>query len=128
MSAPTWRAASTAPVISVTSPTPARKRKGLLDAEGDWQEEGPIRRELEDLFEDDSVTMQVFLDELVPGLTLSLNTSIIFRLNMPGRVMDSNAHETDGTTLVWEFSPNDAIQAPIEIYAESARSPDRQHT
>ncbi len=128
--------------------------EGLLDAEGDWQEEllatvvdrttehalrvvrvsypeaeeGPIRRELEDLFEDDSVTMQVFLDELVPGLTLSLNTSIIFRLNMPGRVTDSNAHETDGNTLVWEFSPSDAIQAPIEIYAESARSPDRQHT
>ena len=122
---------------------------GLLDADGDWEEElmgrvvdrttehafkivrvsypeadeAPIRRMLDDLFEDDSVVVQTFLDETIPGLTLSINTSITFRLNMPGRVTDSNAHETDGNTLIWEFSPSDAIQTPIEIYAQSARAP-----
>ena len=86
-------------------------------------EEAPIRRMLTDLFEDDSHVVQTFLDETIPGLTLSINTSIQFRLNMPGRVTDSNAHETDGNTLIWEFSPSDAIQTPIEIFAESKRAP-----
>ena len=123
--------------------------EGLLEADGDWEEdlragvvnrttdhalkivrvsypgaeEEPIRRMLTDLFEDDSQVVQTFLDEVIPGLTLSINTSIQFRLNMPGRVTDSNAHETDGNTLIWEFSPSDAIQTPIEIFAESKRAP-----
>ena len=85
-------------------------------------DEDSIRDALIQVFDDDDF-LDAFLDETVPGLQLSWNTSITFRLNMPGQVTDSNAHETDGTTLVWEFSPSDAIQTPIEIFAESARGP-----
>ena len=60
-----------------------------------------------------------FLEEELPGLNVALNSEIIFRLNLPGRVTDSNAHHRDGTTLVWEFGPGDAVSAPVEIYAES---------
>jgi hypothetical protein len=60
-----------------------------------------------------------FLQEELPGLNVALNSEITFRLNMPGRVTDSNAHHRDGTTLVWEFGPGDALSAPVEIYAES---------
>ena len=60
-----------------------------------------------------------FLEDELPGLNIALNSEIIFRLNMPGRVTDSNAHERDGTTLVWEFGPGDALHAPVEIFAES---------
>lgn len=55
----------------------------------------------------------------MPGLDLALNANVVFRLNMPGRVTDSNAHEREGTTLVWEFGPGDAFRAPVEVYAES---------
>jgi hypothetical protein len=54
-----------------------------------------------------------------PGFTLGINSSITFRLNMPGRVTSSNAHDEDGSTLVWEFSPADALTAPIVLVAES---------
>jgi hypothetical protein len=60
-----------------------------------------------------------FLEEELPGLNIAFNSEIIFRLNMPGRVTDSNAHERDGTTLVWEFGPGDALHTPVEVYAES---------
>jgi len=60
-----------------------------------------------------------FLQEELPGLNVALNSKITFRLNMPGRVTDSNAHHRDGSTLVWEFGPGDALSAPVEIYAES---------
>jgi hypothetical protein len=55
----------------------------------------------------------------LPGLDLAFNASVEFRLNLPGTVTDSNAHKRDGSTLVWEFGPADALLTPIEIYAES---------
>jgi hypothetical protein len=60
-----------------------------------------------------------FLEEMLPGVLLAGNSEIVYRLNMPGRVVDSNAHERDGTTLVWKFSPWDAILSPVEIHARS---------
>jgi hypothetical protein len=63
--------------------------------------------------------MEIFLEERLPGINLALNTGIQIRLNMPGRVMDSNHHQMDGSTLVWEFEPLNAVASPIEIYAES---------
>jgi hypothetical protein len=60
-----------------------------------------------------------FLEEDLPGLNVALNSEMVFRLNMPGRVTRSNAHRREGTTLVWEFGPADAFYTPIEIYAES---------
>ncbi|MGW8266395.1 MAG: hypothetical protein ACWGSQ_08510 [Longimicrobiales bacterium] len=55
----------------------------------------------------------------MPGLDLAFNAHVVFRLRLPGTVTDSNAHKRDGTTLVWEFGPADALLTPIEIYAES---------
>lgn len=60
-----------------------------------------------------------FIEEDLPGLNIAINSEITFRLNMPGRVTDSNAHNRDGTTLEWEFGPGDAFSGPVEIYAES---------
>jgi len=57
--------------------------------------------------------------ETLPGLGLAINSAISFRLTMPGRVTNTNAHEQDGNTLEWEFAPTDALTAPIVILAES---------
>lgn len=53
------------------------------------------------------------------GAQLAGNTQITVRLNMPGRVTDSNAHEREDSTLEWEFSPWDAAAAPLELFAEA---------
>ena len=72
--------------------------------------------------EGESDAEEEFEERLVatfPGFTLGINSSITFRLNMPGRITSSNAHDEDGSTLVWEFSPADALTAPIVVVAES---------
>jgi len=71
------------------------------------------------LFVEDDDETEGFLEENLPGVALAANMEIIVRLDMPGQVIDSNAHERDGSTLVWEFSPLDAIRTPIEVFAES---------
>ncbi|UCC83303.1 MAG: hypothetical protein JSW46_20525 [Gemmatimonadota bacterium] len=81
-------------------------------------DEGSFREILQRLYDDDE-PLEVFLDEKLPGLSLAINTAIVFRLNMPGRVTNSNSHDRDGGTLVWEFGPGDAGAAAVEIYAES---------
>ncbi len=81
-------------------------------------DEESFREMLQRLYDDDE-PLGVFMDEKLPGLALAINTAIVFRLNMPGRVTNSNAHERDGDTLIWEFGPGDAGSAPVEIYAES---------
>jgi hypothetical protein len=60
-----------------------------------------------------------FIEQKLPGVDMAINTEIIFRLNMPGRVTTSNSHDRDGTTLIWKFSPADAAGAPVEVFAES---------
>jgi len=55
----------------------------------------------------------------LPGLNLSFNAEITFRLTMPGQVTSTNAHERDGQVLVWEFSPGDALTSPVVLVAES---------
>lgn len=71
------------------------------------------------LFVHDDDEAEDFLEERLPGVALAGNTEIVVRLDMPGQVVDSNAHERDGSTLVWKFSPLDAIRTPIEVFAES---------
>ncbi|HSG47045.1 MAG TPA: hypothetical protein VLA43_04420 [Longimicrobiales bacterium] len=56
---------------------------------------------------------------LLPGLDLGFNAHVVFRLNLPGEVTDTNAHRVEGTTLVWEFGPSDALEGPIELRAQS---------
>lgn len=81
-------------------------------------DEESFREMLQQLYDDDE-PLGVFMEEQLPGLMVAINTAIVFRLNMPGRVTNSNAHDRDGNTLVWEFGPGDAASAPVEIYAES---------
>jgi hypothetical protein len=56
---------------------------------------------------------------LLPGMNLAINSEISFRVTMPGRVTSSNAHDREGNTLVWEFTPADALTAPVVLTAES---------
>lgn len=118
--------------------------RGLFDASGDRQEEivsAFVKRTAEqaqrvvrqrypevdeEFFEnmlrqvyEDEDRLVAFIEGQLPGVQLAANTEIVFRLNMPGRVTTSNAHDRDGTTLVWEFGPGDATTTPIEIFAES---------
>lgn len=63
------------------------------------------------------------LDEvnyLVPGLSAATNSEFKFYLTMPGRITTTNAHSRDGSILIWEFNPTDALTAPIVLVAESA--------
>jgi hypothetical protein len=71
---------------------------------------------------DDEDSSRLFT-ELLPGLNLAFNTSVVFRLTMPGSVTTTNAGTRDGSVLEWEFSPLDDLRGPIEIYAESVIRP-----
>jgi hypothetical protein len=72
---------------------------------------------VEEIYDDDE--FEASMSDQLPGIQLAINSEIVFRLNMPGRVTSSNAHDRDGNTLVWEFVPGDALTAPLEIVAES---------
>lgn len=76
-----------------------------------------FRRMLVELEEDEA--FESFLESKLPGAVLAGNTQLVMRLNLPGRVLESNAHDSDGDTLVWEFSPWDAVLVPIELFARS---------
>lgn len=71
---------------------------------------------------DDEDSNRLF-SELLPGLNLAFNTSVVFRLTMPGSVTTTNAGVRQGSVLEWEFSPMDDLRGPIEIYAESVIRP-----
>jgi hypothetical protein len=82
-------------------------------------EQEPLTQLMVDALVETDEGFAEFVQQDLPGLNIALNSEITFRLNMPGRVTDSNAHERDGTTLVWEFGPGDALSDPVEVYAES---------
>jgi hypothetical protein len=58
-------------------------------------------------------------DYLLPGLSTAMNTEITFHLTMPGSITTTNAHSREGNRLTWEFTPTDALEAPIVLVAES---------
>jgi len=74
---------------------------------------------LRQVYDDDEDRLAQFIATQLPGVELAANSEVVFRLNMPGRVTESNAHDRDGATLVWKFGPGDAVTAPVEIFAES---------
>ncbi len=76
-----------------------------------------FRRMLVELEEDED--FEDFLESRLPGAVLAGNTQLVMRLKLPGRVLESNAHDSDGDTLVWEFSPWDAVLVPVELFARS---------
>lgn len=83
------------------------------------ESEAFLRDATRQLYSENDEPLEGFLTETVPGLNLALNTEIAFRLRMPGEVISSNAHETDGDVLVWNFGPIDALTVPVEIQARS---------
>jgi hypothetical protein len=88
----------------------------------EWYPEAEIEsfRERIDLFggelEEDLDTAFI---QTLPGLNLALSSEVTFRLTMPGEVTSTNAHRREEETLVWEFSPGDALTAPVMLMAES---------
>jgi hypothetical protein len=78
-----------------------------------------VRNTLSQILSGETEGLETLFEETLPGLNLGFNTAIVFRLTMPGTVTHSNARETDGETLVWEFGPTDALAQAVEIVAES---------
>lgn len=92
-------------------------RQGYPDADADF-----FRAMLDQLYEDEEDRLGEFTSRSLPGFDLGGRTEIIFRLVLPGRVTASNAEEQEGDTLVWKFSPGDAMLEPVELFAESVVS------
>lgn len=86
-----------------------------------YPDEGPgfLQNALNQIYEGSDEWLEEILEQQVPGLNLAFNTGMEFRLTMPGRVTDTNAHKRDGNTLVWEFGPTDAMPEDIQVYARS---------
>lgn len=78
-----------------------------------------MRRIMTDLLEDPDNRVGALFEETLPGMNLGLNTSVIFRLTLPGVVNTTNASDRDGKTLVWKFSPLDNFSGPVEVFGES---------
>ena len=60
-----------------------------------------------------------FLQEKLLGATLALLTELRVLVSLPGQIVDSNASSREGSALLWRIEPGDAVDNPIEIYAES---------
>jgi hypothetical protein len=58
-------------------------------------------------------------EQTLPGLNLGFNTTVVFRLTLPGAVGATNASSRDGNVLEWQFNPLDNLMAPLEVFAES---------
>jgi hypothetical protein len=78
-----------------------------------------LRQIVADLLDDKDERISRIFEETLPGLNLGLNTSVVFRLTLPGTVSTTNAPERDGNTLSWTFSPLDNLTGPVEVFAES---------
>lgn len=63
-----------------------------------------------------------FLEEKLLGATLALLTELRIRVNMPGEIVNSNAASQEGNILTWRIEPGNAVDYPIEIFAESVLS------
>ncbi len=74
---------------------------------------------LRQVYDDEEDRLAQFIETKLPGVELAANSEVVFRLKMPGRVTESNAHDQDGATLIWKFGPGDAVTAPVEIFAQS---------
>jgi len=58
-------------------------------------------------------------DIVMIGATLALLTELRIKVNMPDKIVETNATSQEGNTLVWRLEPGNALDHPIEIYAES---------
>ncbi|HKJ03090.1 MAG TPA: hypothetical protein VJ997_11565 [Longimicrobiales bacterium] len=78
-----------------------------------------VRRIVKSLLDDENDSVSRLFEAVLPGMNLGLNTSVVFRLTLPGTVTTNNASERDGNTLEWKFSPLDNFTGPVEVFAES---------
>ncbi|HSG08860.1 MAG TPA: hypothetical protein VLA36_10915 [Longimicrobiales bacterium] len=78
-----------------------------------------VRQIVESLLDDEDGRMSQLFERTLPGLNLGVNTSVIFRLTLPGTVSTTNASGRDGNTLTWKFSATDNFTGPVEVFAES---------
>jgi hypothetical protein len=74
---------------------------------------------LERIYDDEDEQFEDLVLAELPGVELAINSEIVFRLEMPGRITRSNAHDREQNTLIWEFTPGDALTTALEIVAES---------
>jgi hypothetical protein len=78
-----------------------------------------LRALLTDLLAAQDEEAERLFAQTLPGLNLGFNTSVVFRLTLPGRITTTNTGRRDGNTLEWRFSPLDDITSPIEVFAEA---------
>lgn len=71
------------------------------------------------VFFDRNETDDDFFDNHALGALLASGLGIVVKLNLPGSVVDSNAHKREGTTLVWRFTGEDALAGEVELYARA---------
>ncbi len=111
------RVSTFAPLVEHLSAEAAR----IVDARQPAASEDFFAAEFQRLLmeEEDEEEFESVLEQKLPGAVLAGNTLLVVRLKMPGRVLEANAHERDDGTLVWEFSPWEAVIVPVEVYAES---------
>lgn len=81
-----------------------------------------LRALLTDLLAVQNEEAERLFAQTLPGLNLGFNTSMVFRLTLPGRITTTNTARRDGNTLEWRFSPLDDITSPIEVFAEAVVS------
>jgi hypothetical protein len=77
-----------------------------------------LRERLNPLSDESERELNERFERLIPGF-FAAGSEIHFRLTMPGEVTNTNAHEREGNTLIWEFNSDDAIAAPVVLVAES---------
>lgn len=80
---------------------------------------GTFQALLREHYDDEDRDLDDFIERRLPGVQLAIQSEIVFRLSMPGRITASNAHDRDGATLIWKFGPGDAATTPVVIFAES---------
>jgi hypothetical protein len=93
--------------------------EGVVRRERPQADLSPIAGVVNAAGEDDDNQLEAFITEKYPGIDQGFSTNIELRVEMPGRIIDSNADSTDGAAAVWEFSPTDVLKGPADIYVRS---------
>ena len=72
-----------------------------------------------DVFVDPGDKFEEFLKQRLPGVYIAAMTEIHLSITMPGRIIDSNADDVEGSTASWELDVLKPIMEPIEIFVKS---------
>lgn len=105
-------------VVASLARTVARQTLRAIGAEARTGARQTFATLLRDIYDDEDAFEQEVLMQL-PGARLAFRYEMEVRVKMPGVVTATNAHRRDGDTLVWEFTPGDALTAPVELVAQS---------